>query len=333
MVTTSRILPAIVAIIGSGCGARSGLTTPSDAHRASVDAAIAFPTGRYTNCASGVFDPMHGSAILNGSGSHSGAALTVMQDGTTLTATFVDENHVTTTLDFALTGAASAILAPDGQVAPNFATLCVTGPRIESFVPANLHAMVGALAYDSNTVFVSATGTIVDTDAGPCGVQSAPGDFWIACQAADAGAPAPPPVDAGAPAIPLGEYACTSQVDSYELVGGINQYVADGAEGTLTLTQSGADVTAGYVDDRTINGSLHFVATSATTARAATGQSMDAVCDVPLSPGTSTVRGAMSVTAGTMMLDGATLVVSLFGSMTSGCTGAEKVLTLFCAQR
>ena len=148
-----------------------------------------FPIGTYTNCAegAGARNPS-GNVFLNGAGFESGAVLTLAQSGTTVTARYVDQNGVTQTVSFSTTTGTTATLTPSGQVLPGFTSLCVLGPRDESPYPASMTTRAGALIYSAGMVFITLTGGL-QSDAGPCGMLSAPeATFWVICEDPQGGA-------------------------------------------------------------------------------------------------------------------------------------------------
>jgi len=291
--------------------------------------------GIYTTCVEGTHDN-----VLNAAGFQSGAVLTLAQSGGALTATYVDQNGATSSFDFAPTTSTTAALAPAGQMASGFSGQCVEGPGNEGFYPAVMTATAGALSYDEGMVFVMLEGAVED-DAGPCGAQSIPTSFWLLCEDRQGGAPPPEPAGAGATASaaprPVGQYACSSQVETYEAIQGTNEYVAAGNNGTLTLTQTGADVTAQYTGDSAIAGTLLLTTTTATTASAAASQSLSVPCNVPIGApsGPSSSPATLPVAAGSLAVVGSTLLLSFAGTMdaSSSCSGAQVAGTLICAKQ
>ncbi len=297
---------------------------------------VAFPVGTYTNCAQGVHNPP--GLFLNSAGFQSGAALTLVQSGATVHATYVDQNGSTSSLDFTVTSSTSATLASPAQVAAQTAGFCVHGPGNEDIFPAPLSASAGGLGYDANTVFLSLTGTL-DIDAGSCGPESSPADFWIVCGGGQGAAPSPPPQAAADAHLPLGQYTCSSQLAVFDEVGGVKEYVVGGSEaGTLSLAQSGAEVTVQYTGDTSVGASLRFLPTTDTSAFAEAGQSLSVPCLVPLDlggGGPPQTLQTLPVAAGSLSVNDSTLVLSFFGTMgaDSTCPGAQTAGSLLCAKQ
>jgi hypothetical protein len=318
---------ALLALGGTGCQPRvvlpEGRVLPGTA---------SFPIGTYTNCAQGAGS---GGAFLNAAGFESGAALTLAQSGDTVTATYVDQNGATQTVSFSMTTGTSATLSPAGQVLPGFTGLCVKGPRDETPYPASMTTRAGALIYNAGMVFITLTGGL-QSDAGPCGTLSAPeATFWVTCEDRQGGA-LPSTAKGSAPGTPLaaGAYACTSQVEAFARVDGVNQFAGGGGTGTLTLAQDGAQVSAAYAGDAHLAGALSLGVTTAETASADAGQTMTAPCMVPIpaAPGTQTPE-PLSVAAGGLAINESTLFLSFAGTMaaSSSCPGAQVAGNVICS--
>jgi len=339
-----RAIPTLLAVLAmgsTGCGGSldSGGTGPGDSGGVALDSGApgsdVFPLGTYTGCVQGLYDDS-----LNGAGFQDGAVLTLTRSGDTVTAAYVDQNGVASSFDFAQTTSVSATLAPTGQTAPGFSNMCVEGPGDEGFYPAVMTAGAGELTYDQGMVFVALGGVLQD-DAGPCGAQSNPAGYWLLCENRQGGPPSPAPSGAASgsspPQLPAGVYACTSQVETYDSVNGTNEYVASGDEGTLVLSQNGADVNAAYTGDRAIDGALLFTATTTTTARAQMNQTLATTCTAPLAA-TGVPSGppvSLPLAAGSLSVAGGMLFVSFAGTMdaSSGCSGAQVAGSLVCTKQ
>jgi hypothetical protein len=202
--------------------------------------------------------------------------------------------------------------------------ICIYGVGAEKFFPTTLNAASGAMTYESGAVFISLHGDL--TSHTDCGDLSAPASVWIGCT----GGPAPS-IRAPASASPfsVGEYACTSEIGTHTTLGGKDAFVGSGGHGALTLTQSGADVTARYTGEAELTGSLELTLNTAATGSAVPGQSLMAWC--ALGPGTD----ELSVTAASLTAVDGTVFLSFAGTMstTSACPGAEKIATLVCVKK
>ncbi len=328
-------LSALLSVVG--CGARTELTLASSATTdASLPAdarEIVFPVGRYTRCAQGVRDATGRGGTLNVSGIQSGAVLTLSQRGSTVTAQYDDQRGLRNAFEFALTTSSSAVLAPAGQRAAGLSVVCVQGPGRTTLAPATLNATVGALTYSAGAVFVSLEGTLEANASGPCSVPPARADLWIVCEIGDGFVD--PTVDAGAPPLAptfaVGAYACSSQVSTRYQSGRTTHYVTAGGEGSLTIDQRGAALSARYSGDPTVSGALRFALTTAVSANAESDQSLVAPCQVPM---TAAAPARLSLTAGSIMVGETTLFLSFLGLLVGGaCPGAEKVGSLLCVRR
>ncbi len=170
-------------------------------------------------------------------------------------------------------------------------------------------------------------------DGGPCGTTSSPGSLWFLCEDDLDGAPSPattaPPSIAQ---LPVGEYACASEVTMFDPGEGIGYGAI--ADGTLTLTQTGPEVTAEYSGDAFVAGTLYLLATTATTASVEASQSLSASCTVPTSPGTASSLMPAPITAGSLAVAGSTLFLSFEGTMdtSSSCPGAWLAGSLICSK-
>jgi len=305
-------------------------TSPSDA----------FPVGTYTRCAEGARAVSPGWSESGAGFLSDDAVLTVERSGSTLTATYVDENGKTSTFDFARTTSTSATLTSTGETVSGFSGSCTEGPGDSWLYPALMSTTAGALTYDEGTVFVALEGTILPGGMGSCGGGPAPGSFWLVCDDLQGGAPSPEPAPAPPPATQLspGPYPCASLIAMYDAVGATTDDAVSGGEGTLALTQTGAEVTVAYSGDPSVAGTLHLTSTTSTTAIAAADQTLTAPCTVPF----STVTGAgpsptpvtLPISAGSLALVGSTLFVSFAGTMdaSSSCPGALMAASLICSK-
>jgi hypothetical protein len=341
-------------LVVAGCGAASGLGsggssgTTSDTTSAAgsggssgtTSNTTSFPVGTFTSCAEGNEGP--DGSFVNEDGVISGATLTVAQEGSTLTVTYVDLSGANDAFTFEPTSDTSAVLASGGATATGFTGNCVQGPGDIGIFPATVTAAAGALTYEASTMFLALVGTIAGGDGTPCGATSAPERVWVICGAGDSGplsnTGAPSPV----PQFPAGTYTCTSAIATNYQTGGSNEYVAGGGTGgTLTVTQSGAQVTAAYTGDTAVSGTLDFAVTTSASANADPGQTLLAPCLVPLDP--PPLPGppeTLAVAAGSLaMVDDTTLFLSLSGSMTatqamsSSCPGALKMGSILCTKQ
>jgi hypothetical protein len=292
-----------------------------------------FPTGTYTKCAQGVHGPS-GNVFLNGGGFVDGARLTLAQSGTTMTATYVDQNGRTQSLSFSPATDTVATITRKGQVIPGFPSLCVLGPGNEKFYPGTMTVTAGALTRDAHVVFLTVTGDL-RSDAGACGAQSQVESFWVACEDQQGG----PVLATGArrasvAQFPAGRYACSTQIEALYHVSGLNQYVGGGATGTLTLMEDGAKVTARYNGDTSLAGTLHFTATTSTTAGADAGQSLMAPCLISKEIGQpSQTPEPLHIAAGSLAMVDSTLFLSFAGAMpkSSSCPG-QVAGSLICSK-
>jgi hypothetical protein len=125
------------------------------------------------------------------------------------------------------------------------------------------------------------------------------------------------------PDFPLGMYACTANATVSNGTGG-------GFPGTLTITQSGSVLTATYADTGSeFSGALEFTATTDSSANPAVpGQVFQALC--VLGGGVDTV----SVTSGSLTIDGNTLFLSLVGDYegSDSCAGVQATISFVCSK-
>jgi hypothetical protein len=196
----------------------------------------------------------------------------------------------------------------------------------------------GTLAHNASmTVFLTLTGDL-QSDAGACGRLSQPGaSFWVICEERRGGG-ALPSIDTGPPPVtqlPAGQYSCSTQVETFERINGLNHYIAGGASGTLTLTADGSKVTGQYSGDHFLAGRLRFVATTPTTAIAEGGQTLMAPCMVPIGAGVpSQTPEPLPIATGALNLTDSTLFLSFVGTTAAGssCPGAKMAGSLICAR-
>jgi len=314
----------------SGCGLTTRDAEPEPGE-------TGFPIGTYENCAQGTRSPT--GPFLNSSGFVPGAALTLTESGTTVTASYVDMGGTTNTFDFELTSNTSATLNPEAQLDLGDSTTCAFGIGVshETFLPAILDASAGALTYDSGTVFVSLSGLMHSEAAEGCAAESSPSTAWLVCQNGPSNERIATSPLISVPQLPVGKYACTSQVETFYESGSVKQYVTSGgSKGTLTLTQTGAQVTAQLADDSFITGSLQLDVTTGTTANAALHQSLVAPCEVPISiegPAPSQGPEALPITSASLSIDDSMLFLSFTGVLdaTSACSGAQKAGSVICS--
>ncbi len=135
--------------------------------------------------------------------------------------------------------------------------------------------------------------------------------------------------------MPVGAYACRSQVETRFDNNGTTTFVSGGGkDGTLVLTQGGAQATAEYSGDTALSGTLHFDVTTTTTASVQASQSLTALCETIGAPSAG-ATGSLSVSAGAIAANGDTLVVSFAGSMDDGsaCAGAHKAGSVICSKQ
>jgi hypothetical protein len=176
-------------------------------------------------------------------------------------------------------------------------------------------------------VFLNLAGDL-RSNAGQCGALSQPqASFWLACENRLGGSV--PSVEEGpAPVahMPVGRHSCRAQVETLDHVNGQSQYVAGGGAGTLTLREDGARVTAQYSGDASLAGTLHFTATTSTTAHADAGQSLTAPCMATKGPGGPSRRPELApIAAGSITIIDSTLFLSFAGTMadSSSCPGRD----------
>jgi hypothetical protein len=326
--TSFFTLLAFCATSLQGLGLSDRGTTPAKGRSVST-----FPIGTYASCAQGAHNPT-GNTFFNTSGFQDGSVLALAESGTTVTSSYIDQNGVTQSLSFSTTTGTTATLARRGQVIQGFTSLCVLGPGKETFHQASMTVNAGTLTYNAGTVVLTLTGAL-QSDAGACGTVSQSGaSFWVLCEGRQDGAF--PSVDAGPPPVtqlPAGRYSCSTQVETFASIDGLNQYVAGGDSGTLTLTADGSKVTGQYNGDRSLAGTLRFGATTPTTAIAEAGQTLMAPCMVPRGTGLpSQTPEPLPIATGAITLTDSVLFLSFAGTTATGssCPGAKVVGSLIC---
>lgn len=340
VIAASLVLAPLLAGCGGGRTAlfvgaaeRQDAAAGGGAGDAAADSgAIRFPTGTFTDCAMGEHNP--DGSVMNLAGFEPGSTLELTENGATVTATFIDFNGLANSLDFSPVTNTSATLAHAGQVDGGFKSICVQGVGVshEQFHTAILDATSGALIANGGSIFLSTAGTLAG-HSGPCGKVSVPGVFWVACRQGPAA-----PVDSGSPLVvpklPVGSFACSSQVETLFDNGGKTYLVSSGGDGgSLQLSQSGRSLMAEY-SDKYVAGTLQLRITSPTTAFAETEQGLAAPCQVP----DATAGGPAApfpVAGGALAVDGPTLVLSFAGTLGAGssCSGAEKAGSLICTKQ
>jgi hypothetical protein len=334
MLPSMRARAAASVLLAMELVACGGRTTSDGSGPADDSGALVFPVGTYARCARGTY--AEDGSFLNTSGFIDGAGLVVKQSGATLSADYVDPSGPSESFEFALTTNTSATLAPVGQTASGFTGFCVLGVGVSNEQPytAELTADAGALTYDSGVVFLSLTG-LAAGDGGECGPHSSAAGVWLVC---DSGPPAVPedPAPSAASALPTGAFACSAHLATHYESDGIQQFVASGGQGTLALDQTGSEVTASYQGDSFVSGTVHFAATTATTAQPTAGQSLTTSCEVPITMGglPPPKPETLPLIAGALTLDASTLFLSFAGTMgqSSSCAGAQKVGSIICTK-
>jgi hypothetical protein len=337
----ARVIMLASLALATSCGARSDLAHRGGAEHAFADGSTASDARdssdasvprTYSHCIEGLLDSTFSNIVLSYSGPQQGDVVSVTQRGASVVVETVDQNHVQRSFDFEPSSPASARLAPSGQSAPGFTTLCVTGPGQFGGVRAEFAASAGTVAYDEHALFLSLTGVVRDVETSACGVQSAPADFWISC---DESSEAPPASrDGELTRVRDGTYECRSQVSTHaHLDDGSDQLVASGGSGDLVISRRGAEVSATYTGDATFSGALRFVAIADDTATGGADQRVEAVCDVPITSAPPQPLAGMSVRATALEVAGDTVFVSVLGTMSRDCLGADKAVELVCRMR
>ncbi len=143
--------------------------------------------------------------------------------------------------------------------------------------------------------------------------------------------------DAAPPVFPTGVYACDASLEVAGTYQNEKFVAVEGGNGTLTVTQSGVVVTAGYTGDKFLSGSLRFDATTDSSADPVEGdQSLTFTCFAPF-PQISTLQ-PLSVVSGSLTVDGNTLFLSFVGvaeptDVPTVCDGLRVPGTLTCTSQ
>jgi hypothetical protein len=291
--------------------------------------------GTYTGCARGIASegPI--------SGFEGSASLTIAGSDSDVTATYTDENGVKSTFDLAASAAATAELTSNASVTGYGYGLCAGSsshglPTLPESYPATLTAMDGALMTTSGTAILAATGTLAGVDgSGSCSL-STPETYWIVCSD---GPTSGAPTSSTGSGFPTGTYSCVSAVDvaQHDPVAHADQ----NSSGTMTLESSTTGVEVRYNNDVYLSGKLQFAVTSATSAVAVAGQSLDSVCtDYSQVPPAQLVSNTFPVTTASLLVVGSTIFLSYTGaaaestggsgSATTTCPAASLVGTVIC---
>jgi hypothetical protein len=132
--------------------------------------------------------------------------------------------------------------------------------------------------------------------------------------------------DAGPIHFPVGVYACQSDVQAY--------HTTAGGSGTLTVTQSGATVTATYAGDYDAKGTVELVPTTDGSANPAPGQTFEVFSCAITSPPTSGLD-TETVTSGSLTFESDTLFLSIIGAPEDdpSCNGTATTVTLTCQNK
>jgi hypothetical protein len=357
----SRSLLYLCTLAVAGCGAASGLGAGGASGGATTTTSSATSTGAsggatgtttstttssgavFSPCARGMLAPAPGNPLAGMAFDPSGT-LTLTPQGSALSVAYDDQYGAHDTFLFDPSTATTAALAPGGAVADGYSAICAFGPGEAGGGPATLTATTGTLDDVSGTLFLTLAGTAAGSPGGACTVGPVPGNAWFICGGAgpstlpDAGPPAPP--DAGGPDLLAGTYTCSSQLTTYAMMDGEKAIAGSGANGTLTVTQSGLAVTAAYTGDNFISGTVDFSLVTATSAHTVPGQTLQTSCEASfvMGPPPPDPAATLSIAAGSLVLDGQTLLLMYSGSMTSTpsqptmCPGALKMGTLICTK-
>jgi hypothetical protein len=324
--------------IGNGTGTSNGTGTASSS--GTSVAALTIPLGTYSSCAESLYTS-DGAHFFSGGGFQASGQLVLTQNGesgangTSVTATYTDQNGATTALGFLQGENATAILSSGAQLASPVAAECVQGPGDTELSAASFDATAGALVYEAGTLFVSLEGAL-SADTGPCGEQSGQGDLWITCATGNVSPAAPVPASAVLSTF-AGTYACTSQIDVFDAVSGMSDYSVGGGNGTLVVTQVGTNVTAAYGGDTFLTGTMSLTLTASGIATAVADQRLSALCLAPISTtpggGPPQTLQPLPLNAGALTAIGdGTMLLSFAGTPGTGsaCPGAQTAGTLIC---
>ncbi|AKU99043.1 hypothetical protein AKJ09_05707 [Labilithrix luteola] len=335
----------LVALALPACGGKlDWAAAPSDAEDASPPGAAVgsdggtlpepeFPLGTFALCARGMLNE---GEFMSRAFVEDGGVLTVTRSGNQLDVRYVNTYGEKSAFEFEATSNSLATIVRPQEPVLGYVSECVEDLGAIDLYPAELTISAGALTYDADTVFLTLGGTLTDTDTTPCGLRSAPAEHWLTCERSESAVPSSsPPARARAndstSRFALGDYACTSQIETFLHDGGTTMYMGSGDDGTLTLSQSGAEIIATYGGDRFFGGTMNFALTTATSAQAESSGSPSLTCEVvpgdtkfPLSQGWS----------GTLTLVEDTLFLSFSGTMgaNSQCSGTKKMGSVMCTK-
>jgi hypothetical protein len=291
--------------------------------------ATTFPLGTYDDCAFTTFLQTPGG----GGTTEYGGSVTLGQSGSVLSVAYGgDGGALDASLAFTQTSGLSASLEPGQQVG---GVQVVCGPL--DFAPSVVQLGSGSLTYNAGALFLSVIGTADPVDAGGgCSNPGGPAALAITCTDPPASPSPAAGIDAGSSDAGLGSdfagvYSCASTV----LSSSSSLESLSAGKGALTITETGAVVTAAYANDPFVQGSLAFVATTEGVAFPATAnESVQVNCttDPPVPGGPQMI--ALPVKGGTLTIDGSSVVLSLVGTMPegSGCGGAETDVSLLCSK-
>lgn len=292
-----------------------------------------FPLGTFAFCARG----MHNEGeFMSSAFIEDGGVLTVTRNGKRLDARYTDPSGQKSEFEFEVATNSLASIARAQPPVSGYMSECVMNLGGLDLYPAELTVSAGALTYDRDTVFLTLGGTLNDVDATPCGSHSAPADLWLTCERSESTRPsssrsAPARGNDSTSAISTGDYACTSQIETFLHDGGTTMYMGSGDDGTLTLSRSGAAVTATYRGDTFVGGTMNFALTTATSARAESSDGPSLRCEVV--PGETTFPLSQGW-AGSLTMVENRLFLSFSGTMgaNSPCSGTKKMGTLMCTR-
>ena len=142
--------------------------------------------------------------------------------------------------------------------------------------------------------------------------------------------------DAAPPTFPTGVYTCESRLEMAGTFEGKTFESVAGGQGTLTVTQSGAVVTAAYTGDTFLSGTMLFDATTNASAEPVAGtQPMSVTC---FSPFGQSPPQLLSVTSGSLTVDGDAVFLSFVGTAEptgppNPCDGNKVPGTLTCTKQ
>ncbi len=278
-----------------------------------------FPLGAFDNCS---FDTFLQTPGGGGSTGH-GGTLVVSQTGSTLVVGYGgDGGALDASFEFTPTSPNSATLVA-GQELDGVQVSCAP----LEFAPAVAQLASGSLTYEYGTLFFSVIGTAQALDAGggctnpggqvafvvTCGSDAAPSE---GAREAESGP------DGGVSDF-VGVYTCASLVNQFQ-PGDIQ--ASTSGSGTLTIAQTGDQLTAGYANDAFVQGSLGFVATAGNAAaQEMTNETILVTCFDGSNPSQQIPQVVRSTT---LTRDGTSVVLSFAGN---GCYGAQLTGSLLCA--